>query len=148
MASKRRDEGQIILLAGILLVLAYLLFSTQSALLATVGQEAGREASQPLFNDYIAIRNSISQLLEAELTNAAGTAVNCPTSGQEWAGRVETLLSLLSQLEANRGQAFKGDFISTAQTAIPGNRETIIDLYLTNGDATVMETTKFITACT
>lgn len=144
-----------ILLAGVLVVLAYLLFSTQTALLANIGQEAGREAANPLLSDYTVVRNSLATVLPQELTNAAG-AVVCPTTAQrtDWAGRVQNHLNLLSQLEASRGQNLIGNFIDVKLPAVdedgvdPAKElKTTVALYLTNGRATITDTVVFYTEC-
>lgn len=143
-----------ILLAGVLVVLAYLLFSTQTALLANIGQEAGREAANPLLSDYTVVRNSLATVLPQELTNAAGTVV-CPTEAQrtDWAGRVQNHLNLLSQLESSRGQNLVANFVNVVLPAVNEDADpalelkTTITLYLTNGRATITDTVVFYTEC-
>src|SRR5687767_9443159 len=99
-----------ILLAGVLIVLAFFLYSTQSTVISSIGQEAGREAANPLLTDYQSLRSSIAIQLEFELWNAAGTAI-CPTDEADYRGKVQAKLVLLSKLESNRGQVFTGNFI-------------------------------------
>lgn len=144
-----------ILLAGVLVVLAYLLFSTQSTLLANIGQEAGRESANPVLTDYSSIRSSIANVLSLELTDENGD-VRCPTVSQraDWAGRVQAHLVLLGQLESSRGQNFLGNFLDVKLPAEDEDLDSVLELkttatlYLTDGRATITETVAFYTECT
>jgi hypothetical protein len=133
-----------ILLAGLLLVMSYLVFSTQTALLATVGQEAGREATNPVFSDYLGIRTGFAEFLKQELTDSAGL-VQCPSLETNWKGRVETIMTMISQLESNRGQTFHGSFTDATITATEVT--TIVEFYISDGDSLITEEVKFVTAC-
>lgn len=133
-----------ILLAGLLLVMSYLIFSTQTALLSTVGQEAGREATNPVFSDYLSLRSGFAELLEEELTDSAGL-VQCPAYETNWKGRVETMMAMLTQLESNRGQKFQGTWIDATIAATQVTTE--VRFYLTDGDAMIVEEIQFKTPC-
>lgn len=144
-----------ILLAGILLVMAYLIFSTQTALLATVGQEAGREATSPLFMDFIGVRTSLAEILDDELRDSTGV-IRCPTHNSNYQGRVDTMLVMISQLESNRGLSFHGtvldlDYEEVITDVAPAvsNLElvTTIRLYLSDGDASIIEEVRYYTNC-
>ena len=145
MASRPDDQAQMILLAGLLLVMSYLIFSTQTALLATVGQEAGREATNPVASDFLALRSGFAELLENELTDSAGV-VQCPDSLTNWQGRVETMMTMLTQLQSNRGHSFHGTIV-TAPTLVGGTLTTTVEFYLTDGDASIVDEIRFITSC-
>lgn len=144
-----------ILLAGILLVMAYLIFSTQTALLATVGQEAGREATSPLSMDFISIRTTLAEILDDELRDSSGV-IRCPTLNSNYQGRVDTMLAMLTQLEANRGLSFHGTFLDldyeeriTDVAPAVSNLElvTTVRLYLSDGDASIIEEVRYYTDC-
>jgi hypothetical protein len=154
MASRRDDRAQMILLAGILIVLAYLLFSTQTALLASIGQEAGRESTNPLHADYIAVRSGFAGIIESELTNSAGV-VKCPQLLSTWKARVETIVAMLEQLQSNRGLSFHGVFVGSVIQPLAdldgdGRLEMVteIRLYLTDGDSSITEEVRYHTECT
>lgn len=148
MAFRQHERGQMILLAGLLLVMAYLIFSTQTALLATVGQEAGREASSPIFTDFVGIRGSLAKFMEDELTDTSDV-VQCPDLLTNWKGRVESLLSMISQLESDRGQSFHGVYLtSSIDTApTPDRLTTEVTLYLSDGDASILDEVRYFTDC-
>jgi len=144
-----------ILLAGLLLVMSYLIFSTQTALLATVGQEAGREATSPLFTDFLVIRTGLAEVFEDELTDDGGV-IQCPTLLSNWQGRVDTMLAMITQLESNRGLSFHGtvisigpeEFITDVAPAVSNQElKTEIQLYLSDGDASIIEEVRFYTNC-
>lgn len=143
-----------ILLAGVLIVLAFFLYSTQSTVVSSIGQEAGREVANALPSDYQGIRSSIAVQLEYELWDSTGTAI-CPTDEAEYRGRIQAKLVLLSKLESNRGQIFTGNFIDAVIPATnlvgadpPRELQTQIDLYLTNGRSIISDEVTFITECT
>ncbi len=155
MASRRDEHGQMILLAGLLLVMSYLIFSTQTALLATVGQEAGREATSPLFTDFLIVRTGLAEAMDDELTDNAGV-IQCPTRLTNWQGRVDTMLATITQLESNRGLSFHGTVVQvgsaefiTDQAPAVSNLEllTEVQLYLSDGDASIIEEVRFYTNC-
>jgi hypothetical protein len=137
-----------ILLAGVLIVLAFFLYSTQSTVISSIGQEAGREAANPLLSDYQGLRSSVAQQLKYELWNATSVPI-CPTDEADFRGKVQAKLVLLSKLESNRGQIFMGNFLD-ANIPVPNTSEleTQIKMYLTNGRATVTDTATFVTTCT
>jgi hypothetical protein len=139
-----------ILLAGLLLVMAYLIFSTQTALLATVGQEAGREATNPLYAEFVGVRAGLAELLEEELTDSNGD-VQCPDLLTNWKGRVETMLTMLTQLESNRGQSFHGVYVGGSLDDVTSDTGdelvTEVTLYLSDGDASIHEEIRYYTEC-
>jgi hypothetical protein len=141
-----------ILLAGVLIVLAFFLYSTQSTVVSTIGQESGREAANPVLSDFQGLRSSIATQLKYELWNSAGTAI-CPTDEAEFRGKVQAKLVLIAKLESNRGQIFAGNFLDMVPAVNVDSDpalelKTVVRLYLTNGRSTVTDTVTFITECT
>lgn len=144
-----------ILLAGVLIILSYLVYTTQSAALQNIGQEAGRDAASPVFNDYHSIRNTLANTIQVDLTDALGV-VKCPTDANDFRGRVEALLSLLQKLEANRGQNLVSHFLSVNSPFPPPNidadaareLQTTVDVFLTNGRTSVYDRVVVTTECT
>lgn len=144
-----------ILLAGVLIVLAFLLYSTQTVTLQSLGQEAGREAASPIRHDFQALRTTISSTIELELTESGGT-VRCPTDANDYKGRIDALLALLQKQEANRGQNLVAHYVSVNSPFPPPNLDgdpprelrTTLDLFLTNGRTSVYDLIVFTTECT
>lgn len=144
-----------ILLAGVLIVLAYLVYSTQGATLQSIGQEAGREAAAPIRNDFLAIRSALAATIQFELTEATGV-VRCPTDASDFRGRVEAAMTLLQKQESNRGQNLVAHYLSVNSPFPPPNDDadparelkTRLDLFLTNGRTVVYDQLTIITECT
>lgn len=149
MASRRDDDAQLVLLAGVLIILAFLLYATQSAVLSNVGQQAGREAQDPVYNDYALVRVTLATTLHKELTDAAGVVV-CPDDIVAYGGRVQGMLSLLQGLEDNRGQLFSGHFLSAAVTgaANPKTLTTTITLFFASSQTSINEQVAYSHSCT
>lgn len=102
MASDR-DGGQVFLLAGVLLAIAFVVLSTQLSLFASLGQQAGREVRNTLLEDYLLVRRTLETQIKEELRAENGTLM-CPDL-TDFGGRVATVMSVLSTLEQNRGQS-------------------------------------------
>lgn len=117
MASRavQDDHGQIILLAGILLVLAFILFSTQLALLASIGQQSGRESENPLLDDYLLLRRTIETQWTEELRNATGVLV-CPDM-VIFGKRMVNQLELLEGLEKGRSNGLAWSELTLTRTS-------------------------------
>lgn len=147
MAS-RRDEGQVILLAGILVVIAFIMFSLQLSLLASLGQQAGRETQSPLVEDYLLLRRTLESLLPDELKDTAAV-VRCPVDMAEYKTRLNATLLLLAALEENRGQSFRGLILSDSSTGVnPKTQYITIRLELTDGTSTVADEVEYNFKCT
>lgn len=142
-----------ILLAGVLIVLAFFLYSTQSTVVNSIGQEAGREAANPLLADYQAIRSGIAVALNYEIRDQFSIP-RCPRDEADYAARVQALLVLMAELESNRGQIFSGSFLDM----VPESQNTYdsdagyeigtqVRLYITNGRATMTDTVTYVTGC-
>lgn len=144
-----------ILLAGVLIVLAYLVYSTQTATLQSIGQEAGREAAAPIRSDFLSLRTAIAATLQSDLQEASGVS-RCPTDPVDYKGRIEALLSLLQKQEANRGQNLVAHYLSVNSPFPPPNEDadparelkTRLDLFLTNGRTSVFDQVVVTTECT
>lgn len=147
MASRRRDdEGQVILLAGVLLVLAFILFSVQLSVLTNLGAQVGRETENPLLEDYLLVRRSLETVLRDELRDTrTSTLTPCPEP-LEYGYRVKGILGLMSTLEANRGQSFHWDGLRTSNGAAAVIVR--IDLRFTDGVTTVGEQVNYTVSCT
>lgn len=138
------DDGQILLLTGILLALAFILFSVQLALVANIGQQAGRESRNPVLDDYLQIRRGLDATLRDEMRNETGVLV-CPKDQPGFEGKVRAFMAVLTQHEQNRGHAFTGELIAadwsdSAQATID------VRLYLTDGVTTIQDTPRFTVA--
>jgi hypothetical protein len=144
MAS-RQDQGQVILLAGILLVLAFILFSVQVAVLANLGQQVGRETENPLLEDYLLVRRSLESSLQQELRNATTGKFDCPHL-MDYGQRVRSQLELLTGLESNRGQAFRWSGLGVGHTA-GFSMKVEAQLYLSDGFTTVTDILVYSVVC-
>lgn len=153
MAS-RNDEAQLILLAGILLTLAFMLFSIQLALLANVGQQTGRETETPLLEDYFGVRRSLQSYVLQEARPAPNgptppPTTPCPTAGasfDDYADRVVAGLGHLAQLESDRGQAFRGTLVT--KTLAAASFTLTIQLDFTDGPVIVQDRVEYKVNCT
>lgn len=143
MAS-RDDEGQVILLAGVLLVIAFILFSIQINVLVNLGQEAGREVENPVVDDYRLLRRAFQSVFEDELRSASGT-VDCPNL-YAYAQRVRALVDHASALESVRGF-----FLSVNPLEMTSPSSTTIDVTMgvtfSDGTSTIIETVTYRITC-
>ena len=135
----RDDHGQIILLAGILLLIAFIAFSIQLSVLPTLGQQLGRETENTLLEDYLLVRRTLETLVPDELRNPLKpTEIVCP-DGPEYLQRLRGQLTLLAGLEATRGQAFAWDKLEVERKApLTTKFEVKITMRFTDGVATTV----------
>lgn len=138
------DEAQILLLTGILLALAFILFSVQLALVANIGQQAGRESRNPVLDDYLQIRRSLDATLRDEMRDATGVLV-CPEDQPGFEGKVRAFMAMLTQHEQNRGHAFSGELLG-ADWSDPSQATIDVRLYVTDGTTTIQDTPRFTIA--
>lgn len=139
--SDRDERAQILLLTGILLALAFILFSVQLALVANIGQQAGRESRNPVLDDYLQMRRSLDATLRDEMRNETGVLV-CPADQPGFEGRVRAFMAMLTQHEQNRGHAFTGQLLA-ANWADPAQAQIDVRLYLTDGMTTIQDTPRY-----
>ncbi|MBI2076912.1 MAG: hypothetical protein HYT80_00875 [Euryarchaeota archaeon] len=149
MASSRDDGGQLLLLAGVLLVISYVLFSSQASLIATLGQQSGREASNPVVIDYVAVREAIQVTLTREHT--VGATVTC-TAGTEAAMKVraEAILQNIALVESRRGLKFAATLNgppTVGADEFVGDFLYDLTLSLTNGETSINERAEFRVDC-
>jgi hypothetical protein len=135
----------VLLLAGILLALSFILFSVQLSLVANIGQQAGRETRNPVLDDYLLIRRSMANTIQAEMTDADGDVV-CPTDPADIGGRVEAFLVMLANHEQKRGQALDGRLLDV-DIEVPNQVTVTISLQLTDGFSTIQDTLAFRYDC-
>lgn len=142
------------LLAGVLLVIAFILYSIQVALLANLGQQTGREVETPLLDDYALIRRGLQIQLEDEMRNPLAPQANpppCPSDRDEFGLRVISKLDHLARLESARGQSFEGTLLSIGRAPPapdPQTRTTIsLQLNLANGPTRVSDKIDFSLPC-
>lgn len=138
---KADDDAQILLLTGILLALAFILFSVQLALVANIGQQAGRESRNPVLDDYLQIRRGLDATLRDEMHNETGVLV-CPEDQPGFEGKVRAFMAMLTQHEQNRGHAFAGELLA-ADWSEPSQATIDLRLYLTDGETTIQDTPRF-----
>lgn len=147
MAS-RDDGGQIILLAGILLVIAFIVFSINLASLANLGQQVGRETENPLLDDYLLVRRALETSLVDELrTTGSGTPqVACPDLSQ-YANAVVAQLMEVQAHESMRGQAFDWADVTLPQPTLQVYTVQVTTT-LSDGVTTAVETLSYKVTCT
>lgn len=147
MAS-RDDGGQIILLAGILLVIAFIAFSIQLSVLPNLGQQLGRETENALLEDYLLVRRTFETLLVDELRSPTDAAdIVCP-DGPEYLQRVSGQLTLLTALEGTRGQSFGWDRLEVERLdPSTTDFEVRITLRLSDGDTSAHEIVTYPVTC-
>lgn len=139
--SDRADGAQVLLLTGILLAFAFILFSVQLALVANIGQQAGRESTNPVLDDYLQIRRNLDATLRDEMRNSAGDIV-CPADQPGFEGKVRAFMAMFTQHEQNRGHAFTGD-LDAADWSDPNQAQLDLELYLTDGATTIQDTPRY-----
>ncbi len=139
--SDRDDDAQILLLTGILLAFAFILFSVQLALVANIGQQAGRESRNPVLDDYLQIRRSLDATFRDELRNAAGD-IACPADQPGFEGKVRAFLAMVAQHEQNRGHAFSGS-LDAADWSDASRVNLDVALYVTDGSTKIQDTARF-----
>lgn len=144
MASDER--GQVILLAGILLVLMFILFSTQVALIANLGQQAGRETANPLLNDYLGLRRSLQAAFTQELERDLGTSqcLSMDALAQRLGGR----LIQLEDMSSNRGHVL-GFANATINVPVAADRTIYFNLTasMTDGITTLEDHLRYVQTC-
>jgi hypothetical protein len=145
----RDDGGQVILLAGILLVIAFVAFSIQLSVLPSLGQQLGRETENPLLEDFLLVRRTFETLVPDELRNPAqSTQFVCP-DGFEYMQKVRGQLSLLAALEGTRGQSFSWERLEVERMGgTTTNFEVRITMRLTDGITTVGDSVEYRFKCT
>ncbi len=142
----RDDEGQVILLAGILLVLGFLVFSIQLDILPTLGQQVGREAENPLLEDFLMFRTNFEDASQDELRNAAGTVV-CPDL-LSYGHRMASYVRQLSQLEESRGHSFDTKNLTVAIGGAANALIVTLEYILTDGTSTAHDRFDYEFTCT
>jgi hypothetical protein len=137
-----------ILLAGILLVIAFIAFSIQLSVLPNLGQQLGRETENPLFEDYLLVKRSFETLLADELRSPTlSTNIVC-LDGFDYLLRIQSHLTLLTALEGTRGQSFGWDRLEVERMGgTTTNFEVRITLRLTDGVTTVGEKVTYPVKC-
>lgn len=130
-----------------IIVLGYLVFALHSPLLATVGQDAGREAAHAVLLDWRNARSSLHASLQEELRNET-KAYACPRAS-EFAGRVGTHLSVWAAHEQNRGMTFQGEVVSVKirATATSSDVEVRLRFLISDGRSRVQEEVTFLLEC-
>jgi hypothetical protein len=148
-----------ILLAGVLLVLAYLLFNTQAAQYTQIGQQAGRDVRNSVLQDVPVIRRFISTTLQEELRSDTGATFPCPAAAPApdlllFANRAELLLRNIGVEEQNRGLDFQGQVIdgpdadTTAVTLAPPGLLVDVTFSLADGSTFYKDAVQFKFTCT
>ena len=122
-----------------------MLFSSQASLIATLGQQSGREASNPVITDYVAVREAIQVTLTREHT--VGSTVTC-TAGAEAAMKVraEAILDNIAIVESRRGLKFAAT-LNGNPTIVGGDYVYDVTLSLTNGETSINEKATFRVDC-
>lgn len=146
--AREGEEAQVILLGGILLVIAFILFSTQLALLANLGQQTGRESETPLLEDYFAVRQGVQGYLKDEMRDSNGV-VRCPGDLTAFAIKYEAQSEYLSLLQSTRGTEFRSQVLSKA--LVPSgpnfNLNFKVRLSLAYGPTSIADEVTFIVPC-
>lgn len=114
-----------ILLAGVLLVMAYLLFSVQAAQFSQIGQQAGREVRNPVAADLPGLRSFLSIALQEELRKDSNpTQFLCPRAA-EFAAHAELILQNIGTHQQNRGLDFRAT-VTSVDVNSPGPTGTVV----------------------
>jgi len=145
-----RDEGgQVILLAGILLVIAFIAFNIQLSILPSLGQQVGRETENPLLEDYLLVRRTLETLFPDEMrSTTSSTTLVCP-DGFEYMQKVRGQLSLLTALEGTRGQSFGWEKLEVELMAgTTKNFEVRVTMRLSDVQTTVSDVVTYPVQCT
>lgn len=142
--SERSDSAQILLLTGVLLAFAFILFSVQLSLVANIGQQAGRESRNPILEDYLQIRRGLDATLRDEMRNQDGL-IECPEDKTSFEGRVRALLFMINQHEQNRGHVFSGD-LEDADWSSASQAVLDLRIYISDGATTIQDTPRYIIA--
>lgn len=114
MAFRDDRQGQMLLLAGVILVLALISYSLEAQTRTQIGQQTGRELEKPVLDDFILLRRLFAQFAQEELRSATGV-VRCPTDLYEYGQRLESTLSLMVTYESERGHLMSATITSITQ---------------------------------
>lgn len=143
--ARKGDDAQVLLLAGILVVIAFVLFSIQLSLLVNSGQQSGRETENPLLDDFLNARRSLESLLSDDLRDSSGT-VRCPPDVSLAMSRVNSTLATLTALEENRGQSLVG--ILVAYSVVGTQVSVTLQLQLSDASSSITDKLDYKFTCT